>query len=90
MKINTQRPVINTQAARQQTAAAAPAQATTAQAAPAESSSLNSVPTRIANVSPSAVAEVASKYEGAEVIPGEMIVKLNPGMENGLMGDFAS
>jgi subtilisin family serine protease len=89
MKINNQRPILNTQAARP-TAAAAPAAApAAAQAAPAESSSLNSLPARISNVAPSAVAEVTAKYEGADVIPGEMIVKLHPGMEAGLMGDFA-
>ncbi|MCA9779987.1 MAG: S8 family serine peptidase [Candidatus Eremiobacteraeota bacterium] len=92
MNINTQRPMINI---RPQAAAAAPAKAAAAPAAaqaaaPSESSSLSSVPARIANVSSSAVAEVAAKYGDAEVIPGEMIVKLNPGMENGLMGDFAS
>ena len=91
MNINTQRPMINI---RPQAAAAAPAKAAAAPAAaqaaaPSESSSLSSVPARIANVSSSAVAEVAAKYGDAEVIPGEMIVKLNPGMENGLMGDFA-
>jgi subtilisin family serine protease len=91
MNINTQRPFINTQVARPAAAAAPAATApTVAQAAPAESSSLSSVPAKISNVSASAVAEVTAKYEGAEVVPGEMIVKLNPGMEAGLMGDFAS
>ena len=91
MNINTQQRMINI---RPQAAAAAPskaaAPAAAQEAAPSESSSLSSVPARIANVSSSAVAEVAAKYGDAEVIPGEMIVKLNPGMENGLMGDFAS
>ena len=90
MKINTIKPFINTQAARPAAATAPAAAPTAAQAAPAESSSLSSVPAKIANVSASAVAEVAAKYEGQEVIPGEMLVKLNPGMEAGLMGDFAS
>ncbi|MFA5508750.1 MAG: S8 family serine peptidase [Vulcanimicrobiota bacterium] len=78
---------------RPQAAAAAPAESAApaaAQAAPSESSSLNSLPAKIANVAPSAVAEVAAKYGDSEVVPGEMIVKLNPGMEASLMGDFAS
>ena len=88
MNINTQQRMINI---RPQAAAAAPSKAAATpaaaqEAAPSESSSLSSVPARIANVSSSAVAEVAAKYGDAEVIPGEMIVKLNPGMENGLMG----
>ena len=92
MQININRSILSAQAARPKAAAAAPAQAApaAAQAAPGESSSLSSVPARIATVSPQAAAEVAAKYEGAEVVPGEMMVKLNPGMEAGLMGDFAS
>ena len=92
MQININRSILSSQAARPKAAAAAPAQAApaAAQAAPGESSSLSSVPARIATVSPQAAAEVAAKYEGAEVVPGEMMVKLHPGMEAGLMGDFAS
>ncbi len=57
---------------------------------PAESASFSSLPARIANVAPSAVAAVAQSMEGAEYVPGELIVKLNSGVEAGLMGDFAS
>ena len=91
MKISNNRPMLASQAARQAApkaeAAAAPQSA--APSAPAESASFGSVPARIANVAPAAVAEVASKYEGVEVEPGELIVKMNGGMENNLMGDFA-
>ena len=60
------------------------------QSLPSESAQLSSVPARIASVAPSAVAEVAKSMEGGEYVPGELIVKLNPGTEAGLMGDFAS
>lgn len=92
MNINTNRPVLSTQVAKkaapQKEAAAAPA--ASAPSSPAESASLSSVPTRIANVNTAAVAEVANKYEGAEVVPGELIVKMNGAAENNLMSDFAS
>jgi subtilisin family serine protease len=57
---------------------------------PSESAQLSSLPARIASVAPSAVAQVAKSMEGAEYKPGELIVKLQPGAEAGLMGDFAS
>ena len=57
---------------------------------PSESAQLSSLPARIASVAPSAVAEVAQSMQGSEFKPGELIVKLNPGAEAGLMGDFAS
>ena len=60
------------------------------QSLPSESAQLSSVPVRIASVSASAVAEAAKSLEGGEFVPGELIVKLNPGAEAGLMGDFAS
>ena len=91
MNINTNRPLINMQAARPKAAASAPAQAApaAAQASPSESASLSSVPARIANVSTSAAAEVAAKFEGQEVVPGELLVQLNGSMQAGLMTDFA-
>jgi subtilisin family serine protease len=57
---------------------------------PSESAQLSALPARIASVAPSAVAQVAKSMEGAEFKPGELIVKLQPGTEAGLMGDFAS
>ncbi len=89
MKINPNRSLPGTQtikkAAPQKEAAAPQA----VSAAPAESASLSSVPPRIANVSGAAVAEAASKYADANYVPGELIVKLDGGMQDGLMSDFA-
>ncbi len=89
--LNTNRPVLGTQIAKQSApkkeVAAAPQSA--APPAPAESANLSSVPARIANVTSAAVAEAAAKYEGADYVPGELIVKMNGGMEAGLMSDFA-
>lgn len=90
MNININRPILNTQAARPKAAAAAPAAASAAEASPAESASVSSLPTRIANVAPSAAAEIAAKYEGQEVVPGELLVQMNGGVGASLMGDFAS
>ena len=42
------------------------------------------------NVQPEAVAEARDKYGDSEHVPGELIVKVNGGMESGLMSDFAS
>jgi len=89
MQINTNRPLIKTQAVKSQASAAASAAPAKAEAAPSESASVSSVPNRIANVTTEAAAAVAAKYEGQDMIPGELIVKLNPGMEAGLMSDFA-
>ncbi len=92
MQININRSILKSQAARPKApaAAAAPAEAAAPAAGPSESSSLSSVPARIANVSTAAAEAVAAKYEGQEVVPGEMLVQLNGGMEAGLMSNFAS
>lgn len=91
ISLNPNRPVLSTQVAKssapKKEIAAAPQAA--ASSIPSESASLSSFPTRIANVTSSAVAEAAAKYEGADYVPGELIVKLNGGMEAGLMSDFA-
>lgn len=92
MNININRPILNTQAARPKAPAASAAQAApaAAQAAPGESASLSSLPAKIASVSPQAAAEVAAKYEGQEMVPGELIVQLKGSAEAGLMSNFAS
>ena len=92
MNINPNRPMVGITAARKaapkaEAAAAAPAGAPSS---PAESASFNSVPARIMNVQPEAVAEARDKYGDSEHVPGELIVKVNGGMESGLMSDFAS
>lgn len=71
---------------------AAPHAAPKAEAAPVarESSQVAGLPQRIANVAPAEVAKVRDHMEGAEYVPGELLVKLNPGLNAGLMGDFAS
>jgi subtilisin family serine protease len=90
MQININRPILNTQAARPQAAAAPAEAAPAAPAGPSESASLSSVPARIANVSAAAAEAVAAKFEGQEVVPGELLVQLNGGMQAGLLNDFAS
>ena len=91
ISLNPNRPVLGAQVAKkaapQKEAAAAPQ--ASAPSAPAESASFGSLPARIANVDQTAVAAAASKYEGADYVPGELIVKLDGAMENGLMSDFA-
>jgi subtilisin family serine protease len=88
MKISNNRPLLGAQPKSAPKAEAAP-QAAAAASGPAESASFGSVPARILNVAPSAVAAAESKYEGVEVEPGELIVKMNGSIENNLMGDFA-
>jgi subtilisin family serine protease len=92
MKINPNRSILSAQSAKkaapQKEAAAAPQSSTPS--LPAETASFGSVPARIANVSGAAVAEAASKYADANYVPGELIVKLDGGMQSGLMNDFAS
>lgn len=92
MNINTNRPVINLSSVRPQAPARAAEEKAPAAsaAAPAESSSFSSLPTRISSVSPQAAAEISAKYEGQEMVPGELLVQLRGGMESGLMSDFAS
>lgn len=92
MNINPNRPHLGISSTRKaapkaEAAAAAPA---SAPSTPAESASFGSVPARIMNVQPEAVAEARDKFGGAEYIPGELIVKVDGGMETGLMSDFAS
>ena len=58
-------------------------------ALPSESSQFSGIPARIAALAPAAVAAVAKSMEGAEYVPGELIVKLD-NSQAGLMGDFAS
>ncbi|MCA9791242.1 MAG: hypothetical protein KC910_05585, partial [Candidatus Eremiobacteraeota bacterium] len=67
-------------------AAAAPAEA----AGPSESSSFTQLPARIASLNPTAVAAVAKEFQGHEFVDGELLVKVKPGMDFSLMGDFAS
>lgn len=57
--------------------------------APSERSDLSGLPSRIASVAPSEVAKVVQSIEGTEFVPGELIVKLVPGQDVGLMGTFA-
>lgn len=75
-------------------AKAAPAKETAvlaeAESRSSESTSLSSVPSRIAATVPSAVAEVADQYAHSNLVPGELIVKLNGAAEAELMSDFAS
>ena len=91
MKISNNRPMLAARQAAPKAEASAAVKASAAPAAsgPAESASFGSVPARIMNVAPSDVAAAESKYDGVEVEPGELIVKMNGSIENGLMGDFA-
>lgn len=91
ISLNPNRPVLAPQQVRQAAPKAEVAAApSTSAPSPAESASLSSVPARIASVAPEAVAAAAEKYVGADYVAGELIVKLNGGIENNLMGDFAS
>jgi len=87
--ISNNRPLQGLQATRPSAPKTEAAAASSVPSSPTESASFGSVPPRIASVAPSAVAEAQSKYEGVEIEPGELIVKMNGGIENNLMSDFA-
>jgi subtilisin family serine protease len=89
MKISNNRPMVAPRQAAPKAEASAAPQASAAAAGPAESASFGSVPARIMNVAPADVAAAESKYDGVEVEPGELIVKMNGSIENGIMSDFA-